>query len=101
MRKQTFSEIGKKMTILLVVFFVASLTATTVDARGHGRGSGGGCGGCGLAPCYGPMPVYDPMPYYDWSDCDGGNGSCNGDDCSQTGVDAKHTNGGKHTNGNT
>jgi len=73
MKKQTFPKIGKAMTIVLIVFFVISLAATTVNAGNGGGTYGGyrGWGPWGLVSCYPPMPnppydtmskCYDPLP---------------------------------------
>ena len=96
MRKQTFSKIRKTLTILLVVFFVASLAATIVDAsRSGGSCSGnGGCGSCnngisggcncGCGNCNNdcgcwldPIPPMPPMPFCGGCGGCGGNGGCN------------------------
>ena len=71
MRKQTFFKIGKKMTILLVIFFVASLTAAAASAGHHGNsggcgGNSGGCGGC--SGCGGCGSCSEDCG---WDGCDG------------------------------
>ncbi len=69
MSKQPSTGMKKILAILFTVFFVVSLTAVSVDARGgHGGWSGhGGWGGWGEYPYWGyGYPYGSPYPYYGW-----------------------------------
>ena len=57
MLKQSSSRMKKILAILLAVFFVLSVTAVAVSARGGGGHVGGDSNG------YGPAGIYD-TPYY-------------------------------------
>ena len=62
MRKPTFNQTKQILAILLVVLFVASLTAVTVSAKGGSYWSGYGGWGWGGYPWWGYGYPYQAYP---------------------------------------